>query len=104
MEITVSVADQLIERNLEGITYGQLIEGVNKFYSDFRNKQLETTLAFDIVGMQVRGEEKTYVDCMEDYYRFLSSQKNTEKILDEATKPGEATKRLEKCKQIRNEK
>ncbi len=65
----------IIGRDLTGMTYGQLQDGLTKFYSDFRNKQIDVDDAIEIVKLQVRGEKKAYIDCMEEVLRLQYQKK-----------------------------
>jgi len=45
-----------------GITIGQLIEGVDQFYKDFRNTRILTTDAMMVVKQQISGFSQKQID------------------------------------------
>jgi hypothetical protein len=45
-----------------GITVGQLVEGVDQFYKDFRNTRILATDAMMIVKMQISGVDQKVID------------------------------------------
>lgn len=40
----------------DGIAMGQIVQGVDAFYGDFRNKQLGLTLAMEYVRDEIKGK------------------------------------------------
>ncbi len=82
--------DSILGKDIMNITYGQLQDGLTKFYSDFRNKRIDLDSALSIVKMQVEGEKKSYIDCMEEFVR-----------LQQQGKFDDASKRAVQCEKIR---
>lgn len=61
-------------------TYGQLVDGLDEFYSDYRNKTLAISDALPIVGMELRGLPPEMID---DQKRLLRIRKTMrEKVTD----------------------
>lgn len=47
---------------LSGVTYGQMVDGLDKFYQDYRNKKVLTREAIWIVKLQVKGAPQDFID------------------------------------------
>ena len=47
---------------LVGFQYRQILEGINSFYDDFRNKTIDITNAIRVVGMQLHNKSEEDID------------------------------------------
>lgn len=59
------------------ITNGQLVEGLNAFYSDFKNKQIKLSDAVYVVKKQVKGAS---AEDIETVLQFLRADKDYKKL------------------------
>lgn len=58
-EVTASFNKQI---DLSGITLGQTVDGLDKFYKDSRNMTVEAQQAIWIVKLEVRGAPQEFID------------------------------------------
>jgi len=58
-KITASFHKQI---DLSGITLGQIVDGLDKFYKDHRNMRVEAQKAIWIVKLEVRGAPQEFID------------------------------------------
>jgi len=71
--------------DFDGITMGQFVDGVDEFYKDFRNKQLDVSWALQYVRDQVRGKPAKELEVELTAWRacqFAYSTGDSKKILD----------------------
>jgi hypothetical protein len=62
------------KRLLAGVKVQQLVDGIDRFYSDFRNRGIMTWAAFYIVGMQISGATDEEIQNWTLMYRRASSE------------------------------
>ena len=56
------------------VTYGQMMDGIDKFYKDYRNKQIEVQSIMGLVKMQIEGKSQTEIDSVARDLRQLHSK------------------------------
>ena len=66
----------------DGITMGQFVDGIDAFYKDFRNKQVESDSAIEYVRDQVRGKPAQELESELNTWRRCTSTQtgDTEQI------------------------
>jgi hypothetical protein len=53
----------------DGITMGQFVDGMDVFYTDYRNKQLYATWAIELVRDQIKGKSREELDAEVTMFR-----------------------------------
>jgi hypothetical protein len=61
----------------DGITMGQFVDGIDAFYRDFRNKQLEIGWATEYVRDQVKGKPAPELDAEVNLWRRCTAAYQT---------------------------
>jgi hypothetical protein len=61
----------------DGITMGQFVDGIDAFYGDFRNKQLEIGWAIEYVRDQVKGKPAVELDAEVNLWRRCTAAYQT---------------------------
>ena len=61
-----------------GITNGQIVEGLNSFYTDFKNKQIKLMDAVYVVKKQIKGSSTEEIEAV---LQYLRSGKNFSKLI-----------------------
>ena len=61
----------------DGIAMGQFVDGIDSFYKDFRNKQLETGSAIQYVRDQVKGKPAPELDTEVNLWRRCAAASQT---------------------------
>ena len=51
------------------VTVGQMLDGVNSFYSDFKNRRIHVTHAILVVGNEISGASQASINTMTNFYR-----------------------------------
>jgi hypothetical protein len=75
----------LDQDNFDGIPMGQFVDGVEEFYKDFRNKQLDVSWALQYVRDQIKGKPAKELDAELTIWRVCQAAYSTgdsKKILD----------------------
>lgn len=75
-EVALMLDSDIINRNerlspygVYGITIGQLYEGLNLFYGDFKNKQLKLPVAIYVVKKQIKGASAEEIEAIVQWLR-----------------------------------
>jgi hypothetical protein len=63
--------------NYDGIAMGQFVDGIDAFYRDFRNKQLETGWAIEYVRDEVKGKPASELDTKVNLWRRCTAAMQT---------------------------
>lgn len=58
---------------LNGVSPGQLIEGLNKLYADYRNQRIEVADALDVVVRSISGSTDAQYESLLEFYRKRSN-------------------------------
>lgn len=58
----------------EEATYGQLIQGIDQLYKDYRNKQIPIVHLLELVKMEIQGESQAKVDSVARELREIFSK------------------------------
>jgi len=74
LNVLLLYGEYLIEFNIEGVTYGQMRDGINTLYEDYRNKQLPAVYLLPVVEMQVAGKSEAEIDSALQELRRISSE------------------------------
>lgn len=61
----------------DGITTGQFVDGIDAFYKDFRNRQVETASAIEYVRDQVRGKPAEELESKLSLWRRCAAASQT---------------------------
>jgi hypothetical protein len=61
----------------DGIAMGQFVDGIDAFYGDFRNKQLETGWAIEYVRDEVKGKPASELDTKVNLWRRCTAAMRT---------------------------
>ena len=61
--------DSYMRKYLSNVTNGQLVDGLDKFYSDFRNRRIKVNDAVWLVLNQVAGEPEAEMEKMIENWR-----------------------------------
>ena len=67
--------DMLSKRRLPGITYGQMVDGIDRLYKDYRNKQIPIPFLLELVKMEVEGRSEAQIDSVARELRGMFSKK-----------------------------
>lgn len=100
--IKASIEMQREAEEFAQINILQFISRVNDFYKLEQNKTLSIFDAFDIVWLQLRGQERRYIECLREFKKMVSS-------LDLNAEEGEAavqevTKKNRDCQKAKRRK
>ncbi len=60
------------------ITIGQIVEGLDVLYSDFKNRNIKINDAIYVVKRQIEGASEEHIEAM---LQYLRSGKKTEKLM-----------------------
>jgi hypothetical protein len=63
------------QKYLKNVTYEQLIDGLNDFFSDFKNRNIETNMGIFIVLKMIRGDSEDEINTMVKNLRRLPVEK-----------------------------
>jgi len=61
--------ERLTHYNIIGITNGQIVDGLNLFYDDFRNRQIKLTDAIYVIKKQILGASKEEIEAITEWLR-----------------------------------
>ena len=61
----------------DGITMGQFVDGIDAFYKDFRNRQVEVDSAIEYVRDQIRGKPAPELDSKLNMWRRCAAASKT---------------------------
>ncbi|MBE0613200.1 MAG: hypothetical protein IH604_06005 [Burkholderiales bacterium] len=67
----------LIRYSLDEITSGQIVDGLNSFYVDFKNKQIRIRDAIYVVKTQIKGSSPEETEAL---LRYLRADKDVKKL------------------------
>lgn len=66
----------LTHYSIIGITNGQIVDGLNLFYDDFRNRQIKLTDAIYVIRKQILGASKEEIEAITEWLRTLDRDFN----------------------------
>jgi hypothetical protein len=61
----------LLRYQIVGITNSQIVDGLNLFYSDFRNRQIKISEAIYVIRKQVQGASAEEIEAISEWLRTL---------------------------------
>jgi len=75
-DVCLLLDSQILSKNessykfgIYGITVGQLYEGLNLFFNDFKNKQIKLSLAIHVVKKQIEGASGEEIEALTQWLR-----------------------------------
>jgi hypothetical protein len=71
----------LLNYEIAKITNGQIVEGLNQLYSDFKNRQIILQEAIYVVKKQISGASDEEIQAIFEYLRATESDRNLDKLL-----------------------
>ncbi len=71
----------LLSYEIAKITNGQIVEGLNQLYSDFKNRQIILREAIYVVKKQISGASEEEIQSIFEYLRATESDRSFDKLL-----------------------
>ena len=70
----------LLNHAITGITNGQIVEGLNQLYSDFKNRQINLREAIYVVKKQIKGASDEEIQTILEWLRTNSNERDFSKL------------------------